>query len=69
MVDILHAAFVEELHKIAQMGVMNPNTKKMPKPKLPKPFRAAAPKAPKLDVPSAIPGTTSGPVGGAMPGY
>lgn len=69
MVDLIHQAFVEELDKIAQMGVMNPNAKKAMKPKIPKPFKAKAPKAPKLDMPNAIPGTGSGPVGGAMPGY
>jgi len=69
VVDVIHQAFVDELTKIAFMGVKNPNAKKAMGPKIPKPFKAKAPKTPSLDAPNAIPGTGSGPVGGAMPGY
>ena len=70
MANRIHLSFLDELSKIAQMGAMNPNVKKMPAPKVPKPFKAKAVKQPPVpEVPNAVPGVASGPVGGTMPGY
>jgi hypothetical protein len=69
MTDLIHLAFADELNKIAQSGVVNPNTKmKLPKPTIPSPrmgksfsrFKKPKMGLPELaKVPGAMPGTES----------
>ena len=61
MRDVIHQAFIDELSKIAQMGVTYPKPNKMPKPKLPKSLVKVRMPKPKLQALGAVPGTQSGP--------
>ena len=63
MIDLVHTAFIDELKKIATVGVYTPGAAKVPKVKVPKMRKAVksppAPKTPQLQQPAAVPGAAT----------